>query len=184
MGLNAVQIGLKIQEARLTKGITQDELAQALGVSRSTVVRWETGRAVPRQIGIPKVAGFLGKDASWLLEGSSDVTVAGQNVELLRAERRTLKEIRSEVKNLTKNLKPKAASVNVAKTRSPRELDAAIDRKTLEDVQRAWSSAKPEARLIAALLVTGDWSYKLKLWNREVSVDQEVLDLVGRVGGF
>jgi transcriptional regulator with XRE-family HTH domain len=38
-----VQIGARLRAARLQGVLTQDELAQALGVDRSTVAKWETG---------------------------------------------------------------------------------------------------------------------------------------------
>lgn len=33
---------------RTLRGITQQELADAMGVSRTTVMNWETGRAIPK----------------------------------------------------------------------------------------------------------------------------------------
>lgn len=40
-------IGEKIMQARKTKGLTQDALAQLVNVSRQTVSHWENGRAMP-----------------------------------------------------------------------------------------------------------------------------------------
>ncbi len=37
------QIGAAVREARLTQGITQDELARVLGVNRTTITRYESG---------------------------------------------------------------------------------------------------------------------------------------------
>lgn len=189
MGLNAKAIGLKIQEARLAKGLTQADLAKAMGLDRGTVVRWETGKAVPRKTGIPKVAKILGKDPAWLLEGSAELSPAIQNVEILRAERRTLKEIREAVKNLAGKVesksKTRSTTVHTRSVSSAAVKPAvSVDRKTLEDITRAWDRAKPEARIVAALLITGDWSYKLKLMNREVSLDDEVIAVLGKVKGL
>ena len=179
MGLNAIRIGLRIQEARLTKGFTQAELADALGIARGTVVRWENGQAVPSRVGLPKVARVLDKEPKWLLEGASEVTPADQHVEVLRAERRTLQEIRKEVRGLGQKLAKKntrTVVAGVSQTTLP-----SVDQKTLNDIIRTWQSAKPEARMLAALLVTGDWSYKLKLWNREITVDEDVLAVLRHV---
>ncbi len=208
MALNARSIGLKIQQARVAKGMTQGELAKALGIDRGSVGRWETGRSVPRQVGIPKVAQILGQTAEWLLAGSGDYNAANETVEVLRAERRTLKEIREEVKKLAdakreskkayvtssvrapvspaglkaaKSLKAPAAGVPEATANAQAPAHVKLDKKALEDLMAAWDSAKPEARLIAALIITGDWSYKLKLMNREISVDEEVLSILGSV---
>lgn len=40
-------VGEKIMQARKTKGMTQDTLAQLVNVSRQTVSHWENGRAMP-----------------------------------------------------------------------------------------------------------------------------------------
>jgi len=40
-----VQIGARIRDARQDKGWTQERLAESVGVSRSAVAQWETGRA-------------------------------------------------------------------------------------------------------------------------------------------
>jgi DNA-binding XRE family transcriptional regulator len=37
--------GLRLRAARKAKGLTQEALAQALGVTRSAVAQWETGRS-------------------------------------------------------------------------------------------------------------------------------------------
>jgi transcriptional regulator with XRE-family HTH domain len=186
MGLNARAIGLKIQQARVAKGMTQGQLAKTLGIDRGSVGRWETGRSVPRQVGLPKIAKVLDQTPDWLMEGSGDFNATTETVEVLRAERRTLKEIREEVRKLTRESKVKvhASSVRLKEEkltagRAPTKIK--LDKKTLDDIMIAWDMAKPEARLIAALLITGDWSYKLKLMNREVSLDEEVLSILGSV---
>lgn len=42
-GQNMENIGEKIMQARKTKGMTQDTLAQLVNVSRQTVSHWENG---------------------------------------------------------------------------------------------------------------------------------------------
>ncbi len=37
-----------LMRLRSLRGVTQESLAKALGVSRNTVMRWETGRAIPQ----------------------------------------------------------------------------------------------------------------------------------------
>lgn len=39
-----MDIGAIIKEARLAKGMTQDELAEKVGVKKSAVAKWENGR--------------------------------------------------------------------------------------------------------------------------------------------
>ena len=40
--------GEKIREARKKLNMSQDDLAEKIGVSRRTITSWETGRALPR----------------------------------------------------------------------------------------------------------------------------------------
>ena len=49
-----------IQNLRMQKGITQIQLASDLGVDKSTVAKWETGKAFPRADLLPKIADLLG----------------------------------------------------------------------------------------------------------------------------
>ena len=51
---------MKIKELRESAGITQVELANVIGVDRSTVTKWETGEAMPRAALVPKIAEALG----------------------------------------------------------------------------------------------------------------------------
>ena len=41
-----MEIGSKIKEARIAKGLTQEEFGALLGVQKSAVAKWESGRVV------------------------------------------------------------------------------------------------------------------------------------------
>ena len=45
--MDLVKIGKFIQELRKEKGLTQEQLAEQMGVARRTVSRWETGNNMP-----------------------------------------------------------------------------------------------------------------------------------------
>lgn len=49
----------RLRQARRDKGITQAELAKALGVSRSTVAMWETGQSSPNTDCLAEIARIL-----------------------------------------------------------------------------------------------------------------------------
>lgn len=55
------------KRARLIAGLTQEELAENLGVSRITVHKWESGRTLPRAKRLREVAVALGTTAAELL---------------------------------------------------------------------------------------------------------------------
>lgn len=47
-------------DARKKAGMTQEEVANALGVTPATVSMWETGRMQPRANMLPKIASLYG----------------------------------------------------------------------------------------------------------------------------
>ena len=55
-----INIGKKIRELRISGNLTQNELAEALGVSSQAVSRWEIGSSYPDMELIPSIANFLG----------------------------------------------------------------------------------------------------------------------------
>ena len=65
--MNAVAKNLKT--IRTQKGYTQDDLAQALHVTRQTVSSWETGRSEPDIETLTTLAGFLQTDVTALIYG-------------------------------------------------------------------------------------------------------------------
>ncbi len=61
------QIQLNIRAARERLGITQEQLAIALGVSRITVNRWENGSRLPSILVLAKIAELVGCSVKELL---------------------------------------------------------------------------------------------------------------------
>lgn len=53
-------IGNKIKELRKKRGLTQEQLAETIGISFQAVSKWETNIALPDVTLIPKIAGFFG----------------------------------------------------------------------------------------------------------------------------
>ena len=51
---------MNVNQIRVSKGMTQQQLADALDVTRSTVAMWEAGNAVPRADKLPLLAKVLG----------------------------------------------------------------------------------------------------------------------------
>ena len=57
----------KLQSLRKQKGLTQEELAQALYVSRTAVSKWESGRGYPNLESLKAIAKFFGLTVDELL---------------------------------------------------------------------------------------------------------------------
>lgn len=45
--IDQIQVGKKIKEERLNRGLTQDELSASLNISRQALSKWETGISLP-----------------------------------------------------------------------------------------------------------------------------------------
>lgn len=68
----------RITECRKQCGLSQEGLAQRLGVSRQAVSKWETGDAEPENGNLLLLAQTLGVSVDWLLSGEADIQ--GENV--------------------------------------------------------------------------------------------------------
>ena len=63
--------GARIRVARQALGMTQDDLARAVGVSRSAVAQWETDRAGQVRGNLSRVAAVLGVSVGYLIQGGT-----------------------------------------------------------------------------------------------------------------
>ena len=77
------RIGRQIAENRRAKGLTQEQLAEAFGVSPQAVSKWENGASCPDILLLPKLADFFGITVDELLRGPR-----GEEVRLLPPEER------------------------------------------------------------------------------------------------
>ncbi len=67
-GFKMVDIGKNIKRLRQERGITQADLASALGVTCQAVSKWETSSNAPDIALIPKIAELFGISISELFE--------------------------------------------------------------------------------------------------------------------
>lgn len=66
----------KLQELRKQKGLTQDELAAQLYVSRTAISKWETGRGYPSIDSLKTIADFFSVTVDELLSTNEILTIA------------------------------------------------------------------------------------------------------------
>ena len=69
----------KLQELRKSKGLTQEELAQALFVSRTAVSKWESGRGYPNIDSLKAIGKFFSVTVDDLLSGDELLTFAEEH---------------------------------------------------------------------------------------------------------
>lgn len=72
----AMEFNVKLQELRKQKGLTQEELAQRLYVSRTAVSKWESGRGYPNLDSLKAIAGFFSVTVDELLSGDELLNLA------------------------------------------------------------------------------------------------------------
>lgn len=70
-------IGARIQAVRRERGLTQDDFANRVGVSRSAVAQWETGRAGQVTGNLSRLAAVLDVSVEYLMYGD-DKRAAGE----------------------------------------------------------------------------------------------------------
>ena len=71
-----MEFNKKIQELRKQKGLTQEELAEALYVSRTAVSKRESGRGVPNIDSLKAISKFFSVSLDELLSGKEILAIA------------------------------------------------------------------------------------------------------------
>ena len=66
----------KIQELRKSRGLTQEELAEALFVSRTAISKWESGRGYPNIDLLKQISNYFSISIDELLSGDKLITIA------------------------------------------------------------------------------------------------------------
>lgn len=92
-----MSIAARLKQARKSKGFTQDDLANALGVSRGVISNIEYEKAEPKLIVIRGICDTLKINEEWLLTGEGDM----ESVPDLQRSARILSDIYNSAKELS-----------------------------------------------------------------------------------
>ena len=68
----------KLQELRKQKGLTQEELAGALYVSRTAISKWESGRGYPSIDSLKAISAFFSVSVDELISSDEILTIANE----------------------------------------------------------------------------------------------------------
>lgn len=71
-----MEFGEKLQNLRKNKGLTQEELAESLHVSRTAVSKWESGRGYPSIDSIKEIASYFSVTVDVLLSSEKILSLA------------------------------------------------------------------------------------------------------------
>lgn len=75
-GGSVMEFNEKLKELRSSRGLTQEELAEALFVSRTAVSKWESGRGYPSIDSLKEISTFFSVTIDELLSGEKLVSIA------------------------------------------------------------------------------------------------------------
>jgi len=80
----------KLQKLRKQKGLTQEDLAARLFVSRAAISKWESGRGYPNIDSLKAIAAFFSVTIDELLSGAEVMTIAQEESRQKEAHSRAL----------------------------------------------------------------------------------------------
>ena len=80
----------KLQELRKQKGLTEEELAESLYVSRTAISKWESGRGYPNIDSLKAIAKFYCVTIDELLSGEEVLTLAEEDQKQKESQLRDL----------------------------------------------------------------------------------------------
>ena len=75
-----IKFNMRLKELRLANGLTQKELAKSIEVGRTTISEYESGKIVPKQEGLLKLANYFNVSVDYLT-GVSDEPATRQSNE-------------------------------------------------------------------------------------------------------
>lgn len=110
-----MELGKKIKQLRLNKGITQETLANALGVSYQAVSRWENETTMPDISLLPQISVYFGVSIDELFEFTEDSRY--KRIENMLNEKQSLAdaEFESSKEFLEKQINKDSDNVNAIK---------------------------------------------------------------------
>ena len=76
-----MELGEKLQQLRKSRGMTQEELAEALFVSRTAISKWESGRGYPSIDSLKALSAFFSVSVDDLLSAEKLMDIAEKDTE-------------------------------------------------------------------------------------------------------
>lgn len=134
----------KLYKLRISKGISQKELADNLGVAQSSINYWEKGQRDPSITVVKKIAEYFGVSLDYLMEIDDNHAVSGAEFSDLVQKYRVLDADGKETVDFILNKEYKRCAVNyLIRTKDGIE-------HTVEETQKRQSADRVSAYLNAA----------------------------------
>ena len=74
-----MEISIKMKEARIHSGLTQEQVAERIMVSRQTISNWENGKSLPDIVSIIKISDLYQISLDDLLKGDQKMKEKMEN---------------------------------------------------------------------------------------------------------
>ena len=74
---------MNLRQARLAKGLTQQQVAAHIGINQNTYSYWETGRSRVDTAALPRLAALFGVSVDYLLGNAGEETPKGVKIPVL-----------------------------------------------------------------------------------------------------
>ena len=136
----------KLVKLRKLKGITQDEFASAVGVSRQAVYKWESGQSYPEAAKLIEIKALFNISIDDLLDDNYEVVLPEKQKKkrLSAAERRAIEAtVEKEEEAVNEVAAAEAIEQSVEKEEAPVASEAAIE---VTNVPQAEEKAEPQKR--------------------------------------
>lgn len=88
-----IKFNIRLKELRIENGETQKELANAIEVGRTTISEYESGKIVPKQEGLLKIANHFNVSVDYLTGVSNERATRNDNTSNLDALLNTIHHI-------------------------------------------------------------------------------------------
>ena len=85
-------LGQRIKECRQKAGLSQEKVAELVGVSRQAVTKWESDQSAPNTDNLFKLAEILGTTVDFLISTDSDTASVAEQVYRMFKEDEAQKE--------------------------------------------------------------------------------------------
>ena len=130
----------KIVKLRKLKGLTQDEFASAVGVSRQAVYKWESGQSYPEVAKLLEIKLLFNISIDDLLDENYEVVVPEK-----KKRKRLSKEVKKEIEEKVETEAEATAEAPATEEKEEVAVAAAVETEVVEEPTSEAVEAKEEA---------------------------------------
>ncbi|MEK4908367.1 hypothetical protein CHH62_17035 [Niallia circulans] len=87
-------LGDRLKVLRASRKLTQEELAEKIGVTRGTYAHYEINKRQPDYDTLVKIAKFFDVSTDYLISGHNNITISGQQINLSEEEYKIFEELK------------------------------------------------------------------------------------------